>query len=257
MGIKLCDSSGPSNISRDSIDAVVGSSITNLRYMEGEDLTQSDPSLVTTDLPPVDPSTPAEPYLAPRQVFTTFLLTGGSDSLVMCFRVGTDALCLSLTLSTSYGSVLVFFCGTIVNPCVLLRSSSTVTYLFCPPSVALGNAQQEWLDLRIHSSTRRWRLPGLQCLSKSEPWTHSDLTHTLLNHTQFTLFSLAFCYGLSKHGIEQTSWQRRWMFLQICDTCGGSFWTTITFLLISYLYKFTNIFFHHLLVNMFSYVWIK
>ena len=133
--------------------------------------------------------------------------------------------------------------GTIVNPCVLLRSSSTVTYLFCPPSVALGNAQQEWLDLRIHSSTRRWRLPGLQCLSKSEPWTHSDLTHTLLNHTQFTLFSLAFCYGLSKHGIEQTSWQRRWMFLQICDTCGGSFWTTITFLLISYLYKFTNIFF--------------
>uniref|UniRef100_A0A671VRD6 Coiled-coil protein 142 C-terminal domain-containing protein n=1 Tax=Sparus aurata TaxID=8175 RepID=A0A671VRD6_SPAAU len=76
----------PSNISRDSIDAVVGSSITNLRYMEGEDLTHS-----------------------------------------------------------------------------------TVTYLFCPPSLALGNAQQEWLDLRIHSNTRRWRLPGLQCLSKSEP----------------------------------------------------------------------------------------
>ncbi|CAL8356874.1 unnamed protein product [Merluccius merluccius] len=29
-------------------------------------------------------------------------------------------------------------------------------------------AQQEWLDLRIHNSASRWRLPGLQCLSKSE-----------------------------------------------------------------------------------------
>ncbi|XP_078025299.1 uncharacterized protein ccdc142 isoform X2 [Epinephelus lanceolatus] len=90
----------PANSSRNSID-VVASSITNLRCMEGEDLHQSDPSDVTTDLPPVDPSTPEEPYLA--------------------------------------------------------------------PSVALGVAQREWLDLRIHSSTRRWRLPGLQCLSKSEP----------------------------------------------------------------------------------------
>uniref|UniRef100_A0AAQ5Z9H6 Coiled-coil protein 142 C-terminal domain-containing protein n=1 Tax=Amphiprion ocellaris TaxID=80972 RepID=A0AAQ5Z9H6_AMPOC len=33
----------------------------------------------------------------------------------------------------------------------------------------LGAAQQEWLDLRIQSSARRWRLPGLQCVSKSEP----------------------------------------------------------------------------------------
>ncbi|XP_070769894.1 coiled-coil domain-containing protein 142 isoform X2 [Enoplosus armatus] len=89
----------PANSSRDSIDAVVGSSITNLRCMEGEDL--SDPSDVTADLPPVEPSTPGEPYLA--------------------------------------------------------------------PSLALGAAQQDWLDLRIHSSARRWRLPGLQCLSKSEP----------------------------------------------------------------------------------------
>ncbi|XP_059202294.1 uncharacterized protein ccdc142 isoform X2 [Centropristis striata] len=91
----------PTNSSRDSIDGAVGSSITNLRCMEGRDLTQSDPSVVTTDLPPVNPSTPGEPYLA--------------------------------------------------------------------PSLALGVAQQEWLDLRIHSSARRWRLPGLQCLSKSEP----------------------------------------------------------------------------------------
>ncbi|XP_038555603.1 uncharacterized protein ccdc142 [Micropterus salmoides] len=89
----------PANSSRDSIDAVVGSSITNLR--EGEDPAQSDSAVVITDLPPVDPSTPEEPYLA--------------------------------------------------------------------PSLALGAAQQEWLDLRIHSSARRWRLPGLQCLSKSEP----------------------------------------------------------------------------------------
>ncbi|XP_040903844.1 uncharacterized protein ccdc142 [Toxotes jaculatrix] len=91
----------PATRSRGSTDAAVGSSITNLRCMEDEDLTQTDPSVVTTELPPVDPSTPREPYLA--------------------------------------------------------------------PSLALGAAQQEWLDLRIHSSTRRWRLPGLQCLSKSEP----------------------------------------------------------------------------------------
>ncbi|XP_070693435.1 uncharacterized protein ccdc142 [Pempheris klunzingeri] len=92
---RCCPASG-----RHSIDAVVGSSITNLRCMEGEDLTQSDPS-VTTELPSVNPSTTGQPYLA--------------------------------------------------------------------PSAALGAAQQEWLDLRIHSSARRWRLPGLQCLSKSEP----------------------------------------------------------------------------------------
>ncbi|XP_039976116.1 coiled-coil domain-containing protein 142 [Xiphias gladius] len=90
----------PANSSRDITDAAVGSSITNLRCMEGEDLTQSDPSVVTTELPPVDPSTLGEPYLA--------------------------------------------------------------------LSLALGAAQQEWLDLRIHTSARRWRLPGLQCLSKSE-----------------------------------------------------------------------------------------
>ncbi|XP_044219292.1 uncharacterized protein ccdc142 isoform X2 [Thunnus albacares] len=91
----------PTNSSRNSINAAVKSSITNLRSMEGEDMTHSDLSVTTTDLPPVDPSTPGEPYLA--------------------------------------------------------------------PSVALGAAQQEWLDLRIHHSARRWRLPGLQCLSKSEP----------------------------------------------------------------------------------------
>ncbi|KAK9517518.1 hypothetical protein VZT92_022884 [Zoarces viviparus] len=90
----------PAN-SRDSLDAAMGSSITNLRCMEGEDLTQSDPSVVTADVPPVNPSSPGEPYLA--------------------------------------------------------------------PSLALGVAQREWLDLRIQSSARRWRLPGLRCLSKSEP----------------------------------------------------------------------------------------
>ncbi|XP_018519992.1 uncharacterized protein ccdc142 isoform X2 [Lates calcarifer] len=91
----------PANSGRDSMGEAVGSSITNLRCMEGEDQTQSDPSVVTTELPPVEPSTPGEPYLA--------------------------------------------------------------------PSLALGAAQQEWLDLRIHSSACRWRLPGLRCFSKSEP----------------------------------------------------------------------------------------
>ncbi|XP_023184339.1 coiled-coil domain-containing protein 142 isoform X2 [Xiphophorus maculatus] len=84
--------------SRDSLDtAAVGSNITNLGCVEGEELTQSD----QTVHPPVDTSRPAEPYLA---------------------------------LST-----------------------------------VLGATHQEWLDLRVHSSTRRWRLPGLQCLSKMEP----------------------------------------------------------------------------------------
>ncbi|XP_054648755.1 uncharacterized protein ccdc142 isoform X2 [Dunckerocampus dactyliophorus] len=87
--------------SRDSLNAAVGSSISNLRGMEGEDMTQAHPSVVTTDIPSVDPFIPGEPYLA--------------------------------------------------------------------PSLALGASQQEWLDLRIHNGCRRWRLPGLQCLSKSEP----------------------------------------------------------------------------------------
>nr|XP_057919881.1 uncharacterized protein ccdc142 [Doryrhamphus excisus]XP_057919882.1 uncharacterized protein ccdc142 [Doryrhamphus excisus] len=87
--------------SRDSLNAAVGSSISNLRGMAGEDMTQSNPSVVTTDIPSVDPFIPGEPYLA--------------------------------------------------------------------PSLALGASQQDWLDLRIHNGCRRWRLPGLQCLSKSEP----------------------------------------------------------------------------------------
>ncbi|XP_022539415.2 uncharacterized protein ccdc142 [Astyanax mexicanus] len=36
-----------------------------------------------------------------------------------------------------------------------------------PPESYLAVAQQEWLDLRIHSGSR-WRLPGFQCFSKSE-----------------------------------------------------------------------------------------
>ncbi|XP_066504576.1 uncharacterized protein ccdc142 [Hoplias malabaricus] len=36
-----------------------------------------------------------------------------------------------------------------------------------PPESYLAVAQQEWLDLRIHSGSR-WKLPGLQCFSKSE-----------------------------------------------------------------------------------------
>ncbi|KAM4732860.1 uncharacterized protein ccdc142 [Anableps anableps] len=50
--------------SRDSMDAAVGSNITNLGCVEGEELTPSDPSVGTCVLPPLDMSTPAEPYLA-------------------------------------------------------------------------------------------------------------------------------------------------------------------------------------------------
>ncbi|KAM4586591.1 coiled-coil domain-containing protein 142 [Fundulus diaphanus] len=91
----------PVKSGRDSMDPAVGNNITNLGFVEDEELTQSDPSIVTSALPPLDTSTPAEPYLA--------------------------------------------------------------------SSIVLGAAQQEWLDLRIHSTTRRWRLPGFQCLSKTKP----------------------------------------------------------------------------------------
>ncbi|KAL2077109.1 hypothetical protein ACEWY4_026613 [Coilia grayii] len=36
------------------------------------------------------------------------------------------------------------------------------------PDSYFPQAQQEWLDLRIHNNSR-WKLPGLHCLSKSEP----------------------------------------------------------------------------------------
>ncbi|XP_061129236.1 uncharacterized protein ccdc142 isoform X3 [Syngnathus typhle] len=91
----------PAKSSGDSLSAAVGSSITNLRGMEGDYMTQSNSSILSTGIPSVDPFIPGEPYLA--------------------------------------------------------------------PSLALGPSQQDWLDLRIHTSSRRWRLPGLQCLSKSEP----------------------------------------------------------------------------------------
>ncbi|RVE67585.1 hypothetical protein OJAV_G00104290 [Oryzias javanicus] len=39
---------------------------------------------------------------------------------------------------------------------------------YLAPSMVLGPAQQDWLDLRIQSGARRWRLPGLHCLSKTE-----------------------------------------------------------------------------------------
>ncbi|XP_060741775.1 uncharacterized protein ccdc142 [Tachysurus vachellii] len=37
-----------------------------------------------------------------------------------------------------------------------------------PPESYLAVAQQEWLNLRIHTSSR-WRIPGLRCFTKSEP----------------------------------------------------------------------------------------
>lgn len=59
-------SPGPVKSSRDSLDAAVGGNITNLGCVEGEELTQSDSSALTSVLPPGNMSTPAEPYLAAR-----------------------------------------------------------------------------------------------------------------------------------------------------------------------------------------------
>lgn len=143
------NSSGPANSGRDSMGEAVGSSITNLRCMEGEDQTQSDPSVVTTELPPVEPSTPGEPYLAPRYIY--YLLHGGTGDLE-------QSLSLEDLVVLCYGGFWVV---------------TSVLSVCCVLSLALGAAQQEWLDLRIHSSACRWRLPGLRCFSKSEPWTHT------------------------------------------------------------------------------------
>lgn len=81
-----CNSPGPADRNGDSTDAAVGSSIANLRCMEGEDLPQSDSSYTPTDLPPVDPSNPAEPYLAPR--YSSPIL---STEVVQKFIIGPDA----------------------------------------------------------------------------------------------------------------------------------------------------------------------
>ncbi|XP_029917416.1 uncharacterized protein ccdc142 isoform X2 [Myripristis murdjan] len=40
---------------------------------------------------------------------------------------------------------------------------------YLAPSLAPGTAHQEWLDLRVHTTSPRWWLPGLHCLSRSEP----------------------------------------------------------------------------------------
>lgn len=40
------------------------------------------------------------------------------------------------------------------------------------PDSYLPLAQQEWLDLRIHNSSR-WKLPGFHCLTRSEPWNNN------------------------------------------------------------------------------------
>ncbi|XP_061541072.1 uncharacterized protein ccdc142 isoform X2 [Phycodurus eques] len=60
----------PTKSSGDSLHAAVGSSITNLRGMEGDYMTQSNPSVGSTDIPSVDPFIPGEPYLAPRTGWT-------------------------------------------------------------------------------------------------------------------------------------------------------------------------------------------
>lgn len=49
------------------------------------------------------------------------------------------------------------------------ESSLTPELLSSTPQESyLAAAQQEWLDLRIHSGSR-WKLPVLQCFTRSEP----------------------------------------------------------------------------------------
>lgn len=126
------------------------------------------------------------------------LLHGGSDSSVLCIMLNAlsaplKCLIIFCVISVCFGKVKV---RTKVNPVVQQwwYSIRTIMSLYLAPSVALGAAQQEWLDLRIHHSARRWRLPGLQCLSKSEPWTQtlqrSD-THTH-KHLRISRFLLSF-----------------------------------------------------------------
>ncbi|KAK3535435.1 hypothetical protein QTP70_016856 [Hemibagrus guttatus] len=47
-------------------------------------------------------------------------------------------------------------------------SGSPELMISTPPESYLAVAQQEWLNLRIHTSSR-WRIPGLRCFTKSEP----------------------------------------------------------------------------------------
>ncbi|XP_030002127.1 uncharacterized protein ccdc142 isoform X2 [Sphaeramia orbicularis] len=55
----------PTTRQRDVSDAAAGSSVINFRSMD-EDMAQSEPSLLTTHVPQVDPSLSGEPYLVPR-----------------------------------------------------------------------------------------------------------------------------------------------------------------------------------------------
>ncbi|XP_041929438.1 uncharacterized protein ccdc142 isoform X1 [Alosa sapidissima] len=48
------------------------------------------------------------------------------------------------------------------------QDSLTPELVSALPDSYLPLAQQEWLDLRIHNSSR-WKLPGLHCLTRSEP----------------------------------------------------------------------------------------
>ncbi|XP_078810053.1 coiled-coil domain-containing protein 142 isoform X3 [Oryzias latipes] len=56
----------------------------------------------------------------------------------------------------------------VLNSDLLAVDPPTPAEPYLAPSTVLGPAQQDWLDLRIQSGARRWRLPGLQCLSKAE-----------------------------------------------------------------------------------------
>ncbi|XP_061757585.1 uncharacterized protein ccdc142 isoform X4 [Nerophis ophidion] len=69
----------------------------------------------------------------------------------------------ALQLKQDFDSVKELICSdTYALPEELLRQ------ILCL-SLALGARQQQWLDLRIQNGCRRWKLPGLQCLSRSDP----------------------------------------------------------------------------------------
>lgn len=55
------------------------------------------------------------------------------------------------------------------NSLTQAQDSLTPELVSALPDSYLPLAQQEWLDLRIHNSSR-WKLPGFHCLTRSEPW---------------------------------------------------------------------------------------
>ncbi|KAJ3605592.1 hypothetical protein NHX12_027637 [Muraenolepis orangiensis] len=111
-----------------------------------------------------------QPYLEARgwEPFRRCCEYGVSPSLSRGSSVDV-AIGSSITnLDTMEGEVVTPSCSSPLSPDGPPTASLSPSHTYLAPSSALGAAQQEWLDLRIHNSASRWRLPRLQCLSKSE-----------------------------------------------------------------------------------------